>query len=225
MSSSVSFCLYHQSLFSSQQKKFNSNRNKFDQEISLVIKFNKCVCVCVQAQRKRRATGSPLVSRPSTKTGRAANARRTGRAASRTANISRTSSGDPAPPTETIDVMDNIEDSQYSSVVIDEPTGIYWSTFDLFNCCMFDHWSISDHWLCVCRCGGGGGSDMWRIRSCCGRPDEQWLSTGQKYCSNTTLWYYSHLVFCWRETGSNLILLLLFLSVLLMLLHPAGRRR
>ncbi|TMS01790.1 E3 ubiquitin-protein ligase RNF4 [Larimichthys crocea] len=49
------------------------------------------------AQRKRRTTGSPLVSRPSTK-------------ASRTANISRTSDGDSA-PTETIDVMDNTEDS------------------------------------------------------------------------------------------------------------------
>nr|XP_046262047.1 RING finger protein 4 [Scatophagus argus]XP_046262048.1 RING finger protein 4 [Scatophagus argus]XP_046262049.1 RING finger protein 4 [Scatophagus argus]XP_046262050.1 RING finger protein 4 [Scatophagus argus]XP_046262051.1 RING finger protein 4 [Scatophagus argus] len=74
------------------------------------------------AQRKRRTTGSPLVSRPSTKTSRRANTRRTAnanraangnraasRVANRAANISRTSDGDP--PTETIDVMDNTEDS------------------------------------------------------------------------------------------------------------------
>ncbi|XP_073342382.1 E3 ubiquitin-protein ligase RNF4 [Pagrus major] len=72
------------------------------------------------AQRKRRTTGSPLVSRPNSKTSRRANARRTAntnraatasRVANRTANISRTSDGDSAPPTETIDVMDNTEDS------------------------------------------------------------------------------------------------------------------
>ncbi|XP_044060971.1 RING finger protein 4 [Siniperca chuatsi] len=72
------------------------------------------------AQRKRRTAGSPLVSRPSTKTSRGANTRRTANAsiaananriANRTANVSRTSDGDPAPPTETIDVMDNTEDS------------------------------------------------------------------------------------------------------------------
>lgn len=81
------------------------------------------------AQRKRRTTGSPLVSRPSTKSSRGANARRTAnavraasgpanrtasrassRTANRTANISR-SNVDPAPPTVTIDVMDNTEDS------------------------------------------------------------------------------------------------------------------
>ncbi|XP_070692906.1 E3 ubiquitin-protein ligase RNF4 [Pempheris klunzingeri] len=79
------------------------------------------------AQRKRRTTGSPLVSRPSTKANRRANVRRTAnatraagairaanrtasRTASRTANVSRTSDVDPAPPTETIDVMDNTED-------------------------------------------------------------------------------------------------------------------
>ncbi|CAJ1059288.1 E3 ubiquitin-protein ligase RNF4-like [Xyrichtys novacula] len=79
------------------------------------------------AQRKRRTTGSPLVSGPSTKTSRGANARRatnTNRAvnasraavrsgsslANRAANISRTSGDDPVPPTETIDVMDNTED-------------------------------------------------------------------------------------------------------------------
>lgn len=88
--------------------------------------------MCVQAQRKRRTTGSPLVSRPSTKTGRGANARRTAnanraasrvasrtanRTASRTANVSRTSDGDPTPSTETIDVMDNTEDSQYRSIL------------------------------------------------------------------------------------------------------------
>ncbi|XP_075961363.1 E3 ubiquitin-protein ligase RNF4 isoform X1 [Anarhichas minor] len=50
------------------------------------------------AQRKRRTTGSPLVSRPRTKT-------------SRRANASGTADGDPAPPTETIAVMDNTEDS------------------------------------------------------------------------------------------------------------------
>ncbi|KAM8732347.1 E3 ubiquitin-protein ligase RNF4 isoform 6-T6 [Acanthopagrus schlegelii] len=66
------------------------------------------------AQRKRRTTGSPLVSRPSSKTSRKANTNRaatTTRVANRTANISRTSDGDFAPPTETIDVMDNTEDS------------------------------------------------------------------------------------------------------------------
>ncbi|XP_026200159.1 E3 ubiquitin-protein ligase RNF4 isoform X2 [Anabas testudineus] len=63
------------------------------------------------AQRRRRATASPLVSRSSIKTRRAINTRRTGRAASRTANVSRTSNGDSASPTETIDVMDNTEDS------------------------------------------------------------------------------------------------------------------
>ncbi|XP_035505182.1 RING finger protein 4 isoform X2 [Scophthalmus maximus] len=57
------------------------------------------------AQRKRRTTGSPLGSRPCTKTSRAANGRRTNtnRATKRTAD------GDPAPPQETIDVMDNTE--------------------------------------------------------------------------------------------------------------------
>ncbi|XP_051268042.1 E3 ubiquitin-protein ligase RNF4-like [Dicentrarchus labrax] len=62
------------------------------------------------AQRKRRTTGSPLGSRSSTKTSRGVNARRTA-VTNRAANISRTSDGDPAPPTETIDVMDNTEDS------------------------------------------------------------------------------------------------------------------
>ncbi|XP_071369007.1 E3 ubiquitin-protein ligase RNF4 isoform X1 [Centroberyx affinis] len=52
------------------------------------------------AQRKRRTTGSPLVSRPNAKSSRAANA-------SRTANASRMANADPAPPTETIDVLDN----------------------------------------------------------------------------------------------------------------------
>uniref|UniRef100_A0A8P4K3W7 RING-type domain-containing protein n=1 Tax=Dicentrarchus labrax TaxID=13489 RepID=A0A8P4K3W7_DICLA len=66
--------------------------------------------MCVQAQRKRRTTGSPLGSRSSTKTSRGVNARRTA-VTNRAANISRTSDGDPAPPTETIDVMDNTEDS------------------------------------------------------------------------------------------------------------------
>ncbi|XP_008302051.1 E3 ubiquitin-protein ligase RNF4 [Stegastes partitus] len=64
------------------------------------------------AQRKRRTSGSPLVSRPSTKTSRAANTRRTAsanRAASRTASWA--SDGDTAPPTETINVMDSTEDS------------------------------------------------------------------------------------------------------------------
>ncbi|KAM7000302.1 E3 ubiquitin-protein ligase RNF4 [Tautogolabrus adspersus] len=85
------------------------------------------------AQRKRRTTGSPLVSRPSIKTSRGTSARRAvntnraananraandSRAASRlaniaantTANVSSTSDGDSATPTETIDVMDNTED-------------------------------------------------------------------------------------------------------------------
>lgn len=64
------------------------------------------------AQRKRRTSGSPLFSRPSTKTSRAANTRRTAsanRAASQTA--SRASDGDTAPSTETINVMDSTEDS------------------------------------------------------------------------------------------------------------------
>ncbi|XP_069029384.1 E3 ubiquitin-protein ligase RNF4 isoform X3 [Embiotoca jacksoni] len=66
--------------------------------------------MCVQAQRKRRTTGSPLVSGPSTKTSRAPNTRKTSdREASRTANARRTSD-DSASPTETIDVMDNTED-------------------------------------------------------------------------------------------------------------------
>ncbi|XP_071755679.1 E3 ubiquitin-protein ligase RNF4 isoform X1 [Centroberyx gerrardi] len=51
------------------------------------------------AQRKRRTTGSPLVSRPNAKSSRAANA-------SRMANT------DPAPPTETIDVLDNTAASE-----------------------------------------------------------------------------------------------------------------
>ncbi|XP_034545831.1 E3 ubiquitin-protein ligase RNF4 [Notolabrus celidotus] len=84
------------------------------------------------AQRKRRTTGSPLVSGPSIKTSRGATARRTAtanrasnasRAASRAAsslttrtangaaNVSTASDDSPAPPTETIDVMDNTEDS------------------------------------------------------------------------------------------------------------------
>ncbi|XP_054453506.1 RING finger protein 4 [Anoplopoma fimbria] len=66
------------------------------------------------AQRKRRITESPLVSRPRTKTSRGANTRRSAnanRAANRTANASRTSDGDPAPPAETIAVMDNTVDS------------------------------------------------------------------------------------------------------------------
>ncbi|KAI3351380.1 hypothetical protein L3Q82_020194, partial [Scortum barcoo] len=71
-----------------------------------------------QRPRERRTTGSPLVSRHSTKTSRGAEARRTANAnrvanrrANRRANVGRASEGDPAPPTETIDVMDNTEDS------------------------------------------------------------------------------------------------------------------
>ncbi|XP_008419210.1 E3 ubiquitin-protein ligase RNF4 [Poecilia reticulata] len=52
------------------------------------------------AQRKRRPAGSSLVSRTRTKTSRAASSR-TRRAAG---------AGDPAPPTEPIDVMDGAED-------------------------------------------------------------------------------------------------------------------
>lgn len=66
------------------------------------------------AQRKRRTTGSPLVSRPSRKTSRGASTRRmanANRTVNRRANVSRTSDGDLAPATETIDVMDNTEDS------------------------------------------------------------------------------------------------------------------
>ncbi|XP_061582082.1 RING finger protein 4 [Cololabis saira] len=87
------------------------------------------------SQRKRVSTGSPAGSSPGTKTSRAANARtsraanaRTSRAAnartSRAAYVRTTvanarttaasrrarSAGDPAPPTETIDVMDNADD-------------------------------------------------------------------------------------------------------------------
>ncbi|KAM4732339.1 E3 ubiquitin-protein ligase RNF4 [Anableps anableps] len=54
------------------------------------------------AQRKRRPTGSSLVSRTRTKASRTANSRTTAR---RTAGA-----GDPAPPTEPIDVMDGAED-------------------------------------------------------------------------------------------------------------------
>ncbi|XP_074529359.1 E3 ubiquitin-protein ligase RNF4 [Halichoeres trimaculatus] len=80
-------------------------------------------------QRKRRTTGSPMVSRNSTKTSRAAFTRRianagvatsratsrsacslTSRGANRAANASRESDNNQAPPTETIDVMDNTED-------------------------------------------------------------------------------------------------------------------
>ncbi|XP_069029392.1 E3 ubiquitin-protein ligase RNF4 isoform X4 [Embiotoca jacksoni] len=69
------------------------------------------------AQRKRRTTGSPLVSGPSTKTSRAPNTRKTSdREASRTANARRTSD-DSASPTETIDVMDNTEDDVMCSGV------------------------------------------------------------------------------------------------------------
>uniref|UniRef100_A0A3P8S3D1 Ring finger protein 4 n=1 Tax=Amphiprion percula TaxID=161767 RepID=A0A3P8S3D1_AMPPE len=63
------------------------------------------------AQRKRRTSGSPLVSRPSTKSSRAANSRRTdsaSRAVGQTA--SRVSDGDPPAATETINVMDGTED-------------------------------------------------------------------------------------------------------------------
>lgn len=63
------------------------------------------------AQRKRRTSGNPLVSRPSTKSSRTANSRRTAsanRAASQTA--SRASDGDPPAPTETINVMDGVEE-------------------------------------------------------------------------------------------------------------------
>ncbi|XP_019966998.1 E3 ubiquitin-protein ligase RNF4 [Paralichthys olivaceus] len=60
------------------------------------------------AHRKRRSTESPVGSRPSTKNSRAANANRV---ASRMANVSRTPDGDTSPSTETIDVMDNTEDS------------------------------------------------------------------------------------------------------------------
>uniref|UniRef100_A0A3B4YFC1 Ring finger protein 4 n=1 Tax=Seriola lalandi dorsalis TaxID=1841481 RepID=A0A3B4YFC1_SERLL len=71
------------------------------------------------AHRRRRTAGSPLVSRPSSKNSRAANANRVAsRTAGRTvrstadrmANVSRMADGDLAPPTETIDVMDNTED-------------------------------------------------------------------------------------------------------------------
>ncbi|XP_029020862.1 RING finger protein 4 isoform X2 [Betta splendens] len=62
------------------------------------------------AQRKRRATQSPLVSRTIAKISRAPNTRRTGRAARTAANIRSTSNSDPT-PTETINVMDNTEDS------------------------------------------------------------------------------------------------------------------
>ncbi|XP_035009020.1 RING finger protein 4 isoform X3 [Hippoglossus stenolepis] len=61
-----------------------------------------------QAHRKRRSTGSPVRSRPSTKNSRAANANRV---ASRMADVSSTPDGDTPPSTETIDVMDNAEDS------------------------------------------------------------------------------------------------------------------
>ncbi|XP_030594644.1 E3 ubiquitin-protein ligase RNF4 [Archocentrus centrarchus] len=54
------------------------------------------------AQRKRRSTGSPPVSRHNTKSTRAAS--------TRTANANRTADSDPAPPTETIDVMDGEEE-------------------------------------------------------------------------------------------------------------------
>ncbi|KAM6923505.1 E3 ubiquitin-protein ligase RNF4 [Xenentodon cancila] len=64
----------------------------------------RCCCF-VQSQRKRRSSGTPLVSRPSIKTSRAANPRTT--AVSRRANAD----GDSTPPTETISVMDNPEDS------------------------------------------------------------------------------------------------------------------
>lgn len=50
------------------------------------------------------------MSRPSTKTSRQANARRPANA-NRTANLSRLPDGDPPGPTETINVMDNTEDS------------------------------------------------------------------------------------------------------------------
>uniref|UniRef100_A0A3Q3GH36 RING-type domain-containing protein n=1 Tax=Labrus bergylta TaxID=56723 RepID=A0A3Q3GH36_9LABR len=56
---------------------------------------------------KRRTTGSPLVSRPSIKTSRGATSRLANIAANTTANVSSTSDGDSATPTETIDVMDN----------------------------------------------------------------------------------------------------------------------
>ena len=62
--------------------------------------------LCVQTHRKRRST---LVSRTSTKTSREANPRTT---ASRTANVG----DDSAPPSETIDVMDNSEDGRYRSM-------------------------------------------------------------------------------------------------------------
>lgn len=74
-------------------------------------------------QRKRRTTGSPSASGIGIKISRGANARRTAnadrvasvtraacRSASRAAYASRAADDNPAPPTETIDVMDNTED-------------------------------------------------------------------------------------------------------------------
>lgn len=81
-----------------------------------------CVVMCVQAQRKRRTSGSPLVSRPRAKSRSGAIARRmananrranASRAANRTSNPRGLSDVGPAPPTEPIDVMDNIEDREY----------------------------------------------------------------------------------------------------------------
>ncbi|XP_041652920.1 RING finger protein 4 isoform X2 [Cheilinus undulatus] len=72
------------------------------------------------APRKRRAAGSPLVSRPGVKTCRATSTRRrananrvanANRMANRIANASTAPDGDSPPSTETIDVMDNTEDS------------------------------------------------------------------------------------------------------------------
>ncbi|KAM9849451.1 E3 ubiquitin-protein ligase RNF4 [Aulostomus maculatus] len=60
-------------------------------------------------QRKRRSSGSPLVSRPRAKTRAGANARRMD--ARRRSCDSRGSDVDPVPPPETIHVMDNVEDS------------------------------------------------------------------------------------------------------------------
>lgn len=105
---------------------------------------------CVQAQRKRRTTGSPPI-RSGTKSSRRVSARR----ASADTGMSNSNSN---PPAETIDVVDGGSSS---------PGWFRWTRqLQPLTC------------LLVCRCGGSGGSDLWGLRMCCGRFDQQWLCTG-----------------------------------------------
>lgn len=90
---------------------------------------------------------------------------------------------------------------------------------------LIELWSIINNW-CMFRCGRGGGSDLWGIRSCCGWPDQQRLSPGNdtlihKHTHTNTHWYkliHKHTHIIHNDTNTQkLFLLLLFLFLLLVL--------